>query len=168
MDSFKRKTLADKPKPPYVELGTYVIWNKRSNTDPNAEIEHHPAFVNQIWPDGNVSLYVLHFDGQFLARVVDPRELSVIFHPSHFDAAISAFGSVLGRLFSFAIEPELIKKMVVNLAQKVMELENRLNKDVTSSEIERPIEAGVYKEGETYEIPPAPVSVDRKARDRKK
>lgn len=63
---------------------------------------------------------------------------------------------------------ELIKKMVVNLAQKVMELENRLNKDVTSSEIERPIEAGVYKEGETYEIPPAPVSVDRKARDRKK
>lgn len=63
-------------------IGTLVLWTKTDPRDPRPEAAVTlPAQVNQVWPTGDVSLFVFSPDGQFIARVVPQSQIRVIAEP---------------------------------------------------------------------------------------
>lgn len=65
----------DAPEPTAFGLGSIVVWSKPVG---DSEIQQLTSIVNGNWPDGQVSLFVFHFDGQYLARIVPVDQLTLI------------------------------------------------------------------------------------------
>ena len=67
-----------------MQIGSLVNWIK---PEPGSESDALtlPAIVNGVWEDGSCSLFVFHFDGQFLARIVPVDQLELIASPSNLE-----------------------------------------------------------------------------------
>lgn len=66
---------SSRSEPAAFGLGSIVTWNKPIG---DAETLTLVAIVNGNWPDGQVSLFVFHFDGQYLARIVPTDQLTLV------------------------------------------------------------------------------------------
>lgn len=69
-----------------VEIGAIVRFEAPNSRNADGHPRVIPAVVIGQWPNGNLQLYALHFEGSFLVNAIPPNMVEMVLSRIEFDA----------------------------------------------------------------------------------